>query len=309
MLRRTLTALTATTALVLLAVVLLPSLSPGPTQEIAGPGAKPSEWFWQQRAFPHGRINLDGFRLALQEGAAKHADAELARLAGNKNALRDAVWQQAGPSNIGGRVTDLATHPTNADICYAGMAAGGVFRTTDGGSSWTPIFDQGDVITVGDVALDPQDPETIYVGTGEANATSLSFFGNGLYRSPNGGASWEHLGLEDTRYIARVLVDPTDSQRLFVAATGQLFGTDTDRGVFRSINGGLAWDRVFALTDSTACTDLAMHPTDPNILYAAMWERVRGRTYRRSGGPPTAATPGMSSPPACPPDPMSAASA
>ena len=285
MLRRTLITLTATTALLLLVAALLPTRSSQPAQTVDGPGARPSEWFWNQRAFPHDRINLAGYRLALAEGAAKHVDAELARLSGRKNALRDAVWQQAGPSNIGARFTDLAVDPTDADICYAGMAAGGVFRTTDGGSSWTPIFDQGDVITVGDVALDPQAPATIYVGTGEANAISLSFFGNGLYRSVDSGTTWEHLGLENTRYIARVLVDPTDSERLFVAATGQLYGTDTDRGVFRSLDGGFTWDRVFALTDSTACTDLAMHPTNPDLLYAAMWERVRGRTYRRSGGP------------------------
>ena len=200
--------------------------------------SKPTEWFWRQRAFPHGAIDPAGYRLALKEASLKHADAVLQRLGGRQSPLLDAVWQQRGPSNIGGRVTDLEVHPTNPDVCYAGMATGGVFKTTDGGTTWSPIFDQGDVITVGDLALDPQDPTTLYVGTGEANAASLSFFGNGVYRTRDDGATWENLGLAETLYIARVLVDPSDGQRLWVAATGSLFGTDQNRGVYRSNDAG-----------------------------------------------------------------------
>jgi photosystem II stability/assembly factor-like uncharacterized protein len=285
MMRHLLTLLTCASLALMLVVVLLPSPDPALAPADEGPGALPSDWFWQQRAFPHGEISPAGQRLAIEQAAAMREEATLRRLAGGKRSLDDAVWQQAGPTNVGARVTDLAPHPTDADICYAAMATGGIFVTTDAGQTWSPIFDQGDVITIGDIVLDPQDPDVIYAGTGEANANSYSFFGTGLYRSPDAGQSWEHLGLEDTRYIARVLVDPTDNQRLFVAATGKLFGTGPNRGVFRSTDGGASWDRVFALTDSTACTDLAMHPTNPQILYAAMWERVRGRTYRRSGGP------------------------
>lgn len=289
MLRPLLILATAAGVLLVAAALFVPLPLATPTGATAGssgkPEGKPSDWFWMQRAFPHGAIDPAGYRLALAEADAKRVDSVRRRLAGERDDRRDAVWQQRGPSNIGARVTDLAVHPANADVCYAAMATGGVFKTTDGGATWQPIFDQGDVITIGDVALDPQAPETIYVGTGEANANSYSFFGNGLYRSPDGGATWEHLGLAETRYIARVVVDPGDGQRLFVAATGRLFGTDQDRGVYRSLDGGLSWDRVFALTDSTACTDLVMHPTNPTILYAAMWERVRGLTYRRSGGP------------------------
>jgi len=247
--------------------------------------SRPDDWFWMQRSFPNGAIDHDGYKLSLSQARAKQQEAQVMRQSKTNDPLLSAAWEQKGPTNVCARVTDLAVHPTNADICYAGIATGGVFKTTDGGTDWTPIFDQQDVLSVGAVTLDPQNPETVYVGTGEANAASLSFFGTGLYRSTNGGLNWEHLGLEDTRYIARVIVDPTDSERLFVAATGQLFGSDEDRGVFRSTNGGQDWDRVFALTDSTACTDLVMHPTNPEILYAAMWERVRGRTYRNNGGP------------------------
>jgi len=249
------------------------------------PEGKPTDWFWRQRAFPHGDIDPAAQRLAIAQARELHALAEERRRRGDKSALLSTVWQQRGPTNIGGRVTDLAIHPTDADICYAAIATGGVLKTTDGGATWTPIFDDAAVITVGDVTLDPQDPDVVYVGTGEANANSYSFFGDGVYRSPDGGVTWEHLGLAETLYIPRIVIDHTDSDRIFVAGTGRLFGTGADRGVFRSLDRGQSWERVFALTDSTACTDLAMHPENPDILYAAMWERVRGLTYRRSGGP------------------------
>ena len=280
--RRVLLSLPVLAALaVLILVTLPPSRSAGPT---AGPNGIPSDWQWRQRAFPHGAINPEAYTVMRREAAAKELEARLARLAAGKSS-RDLTWEQQGPTNIGGRVTDLAIHPTNADICYAALASGGILKTTDGGGSWTPMLQDMDVITIGDIALDPQDPEILYIGTGEANAASLSFIGNGMYRSPDGGQTWEHLGLEASTYIARVLVHPTRQQTLFVAATGRLFGTDSDRGVYRTTNGGADWQRVFALTDSTACTDLVMHPENPDILYAAMWERVRGLTHRQSGGP------------------------
>ncbi|MEZ4386730.1 MAG: FlgD immunoglobulin-like domain containing protein [Candidatus Krumholzibacteriia bacterium] len=283
MTRRLFASLPTFAALAVFTCLLLPGARPPGSNK--GPNGVPSEWQWRQRAYPHGAINPAGYRLMLDQAAAKELEARLARARGEKSAALDTPWIQAGPTNIGGRVTDLAIHPTNPDICYAGLASGGVLKTTDGGLSWTPILQDLDVITIGDLALDPQDPEVLYVGTGEANAASLSFFGTGLYRSPDGGQTWEHLGLEESVYIARVLVHPADSQRLYVAATGRLFGTDQNRGVYRSLDGGRTWDRAFALTDSTACTDLAMRPDDPDVIFAAMWERSRGLTYRRSGGP------------------------
>jgi len=281
--RRLLTLLPMAAVLLTFAWLARPSSVLQPAN--AGPKGVPSEWQWRQRAYPHAAINHDSYRLMLAQAAAREDDARLARQRGDKSAALNEAWVQAGPTNIGGRVTDLAIHPTDADICYAGLASGGVLKTTDGGQSWQPILQDLDAITIGDLALDPLDPDVLYVGTGEANAASLSFFGTGLYRWSDSGQTWQHLGLAESVYIARVLVHPTDSQRLYVAATGRLFGTDQDRGVYRSFDGGQTWDRAFALTDSTACTDLVMHPTDPDIMFAAMWERTRGLTYRRSGGP------------------------
>jgi photosystem II stability/assembly factor-like uncharacterized protein len=249
------------------------------------PKARPSEWFWRQRAYPHDDIKPEAIKLALAQAEAKETEARLLRAAGGKSALLNETWQQRGPTNVGARVTDLAVHPTDPDVVYAGIATGGVFKSVDGGNSWTPIFDDQAVLTVGAVALDPQQPETVYVGTGEANAISLSFYGVGMFKSTDGGENWTPSGLDETRYIARIVVDPTDSDRLYVAATGKLFGTGPNRGVYRSLDGGASWDRVFALTDSTACTDVAVDPQNPQTVYAVMWERVRGLTYRTSGGP------------------------
>ncbi len=239
------------------------------------PNGAPNQWLFMQRAWPQGEINFEAYKSGLAQARALRESVE-----------RDApVWQQAGPTNIGGRITDLAVDPVNAGTVYAAIASGGIFKSTNNGSNWTPIFDEQPSLSVGSVAVDPSDPQTVWVGTGEANAASYSFFGLGIFKSEDGGASWDFKGLEETRYIARVVVDPNNGDRVFAACTGQLYGPSPDRGVYRTTDGGDSWEQVFALTDSTACIDLAMDPSNPDVLYAAMWERVRGLTYRRSGGP------------------------
>ena len=240
------------------------------------PGTFPNDWAFAQRAYPYEEINHEQMAEALADGHALRLSA-----------MRSdrASWQERGPSNIGARLTDLAFDPTNPDIIYAAMASGGLFKTTDGGSSWDPIFDDQPVLTIGDIAVDPDDPDIIYVGTGEANASSSSWFGAGLFKSTDAGSTWSHLGLEETRYTGRIVIDPKNTDRIWVAATGTLFGTNPDRGVYRSADAGGSWTQVFALTDSTAAIDLAINPDHPDTVYVAMWERVRRRTYRRSGGP------------------------
>ncbi len=261
--------------LTLLALAIFGFLKLGVEPSPREPNQRPNDWFWTQRAWPVGDIEPAALDRALDQAVALDAAGSTLR----------SSWIQAGPTNIGARVTDLAVHPTNPDLVYAAMASGGIFKSVDAGASWEPVFDEQAVLPVGAVALDPQAPETVYAGTGEANAASLSFFGRGVFKSTDGGGSWEHLGLEATRYIGRIVVDPTDGDRVYLAATGKLFGTNPERGVYRSLDAGESWSRVFGLTDSTACIDLAIDPQNPQRLYAAMWERVRGLTYRRSGGP------------------------
>ncbi len=263
---------------------LLLDRSPAPSKG-REPSMAPNMWFFNQRAYPHGEIKQESFKLAIDQAAEKKAEARARRASGQKNMPLTANWQQRGPVNIGGRVTDLAVHPTDANTAYAAMASGGVFKTTNGGLDWVPKFDDEASLTCGAIAIDPSDPETVWVGTGEANAGSYSFFGLGIYRSDDGGSSWQNKGLAEGRYISRIAVDPRDSDHVFASVTGKLFGTGPNRGVFRTSDGGNSWERCFALTDSTAGIDLAMNPENPDIIYVAMWERTRGLTYRNSGGP------------------------
>ena len=242
------------------------------------PGAFPSAWGYNQRAYPYDRINFDQVKEAVVQAQTMRLEAmkEYAALGVN--------WVEEGPSNIGARVTDLVMHPTDPDIIYAAIASSGIFRSTDGGASWDPIADDLPTLTMGAVAVDPTNPDVIYAGTGEANAISFSWFGMGLYKSTDAGATWEYKGLEDTRYIARIVIDPLNTDRVWVAVTGALFGTNPERGVYRSLDGGDTWDRILWVSDSTAATDIVIDPARPDTVFAAMWERVRGLTYRQSSG-------------------------
>lgn len=237
----------------------------------------PNDWFFAQRAFPQGEINREVYTEALRQAQTMKAQAAAAR-SGN--------WVSAGPSNIGGRISDVELSPTSFDTIYAGAASGGVFKSMDGGQSWTPIFDEALSLSIGDITLDPANSSIIYVGTGEVNAGggSQTYNGFGLYRSSDAGTTWEHLGLEDTRYIGRVAIDPQNSRRIFVAAMGKLFGANPERGLFRSTDGGQSWEQSLFISDSTGCIDVAIHPATSDTIYAAMWERTRRPDRRSYGG-------------------------
>ncbi len=239
------------------------------------PKALPNDWFGYQRAYPYHKIKHESYLEALQQATDLHSQTR---------DNREYNWELAGPINIGGRITDLAIHPSSPEIWYVGAASGGIHKTIDEGANWDNIFTDAPVISIGDLAIDPNDENIIYAGTGEANSSSFSFIGNGMYKSVNAGESWEHIGLVNSAYIGRIIVDYSNSQRVFVAATGTLFSPNEERGIYRSDDGGLTWDRKLFVTDSTAAIDLVQHPTNPDILYASMWERMRGREYRRSGG-------------------------
>ncbi len=242
------------------------------------PGAFPSEWAWRQRVYPYDRFDFSQLEEAVVEAQAMRIEASKAP------ASLSATWVERGPTNIGARVSDIVIHPVDTGIVYAAISSGGVLKSTDAGVTWTPISDDLPVLTIGAIALDPEDPDVIYVGTGEANAQSYSWFGMGLYKSTDAGETWRYKGLQETRYIARVVVDPMNRERVWVAGTGALFGTNPERGIYRSLDAGDTWDLVLSVTDSTAGTDVAVDPLRPDTVYAAMWERVRGLTYRRSGG-------------------------
>lgn len=238
------------------------------------PGLYPNDWMDRQRTFPYGSIKTDVYLEAIRQAQAFHTNASRTSL----------NWELAGPVNIGGRITDIEMPEGSNSTIYIGAASGGIFKSTNSGFNWTNIFMNAASLTIGDIAIDKSNHNLLYAGTGEANASSQSVRGDGIYKSTDGGTTWTFSGLEQSAYIGRIVIDYSNSDRVFAAACGNLFSPDEHRGVYRTTDGGNSWQKVLFLTDSTAAIDIVQHPTNPDILYAAMWERVRGLNYRRSYG-------------------------
>jgi len=194
------------------------------------------------------------------------------------------AWTLAGPTNVGGRLTSLAVDPHDADHVWAGSAAGGVFESTDAGTTWAPVFDGQPVLNIGAVAAHPTDSSVVYVGTGEANGAGYSYDGDGVYRTGDGGATWQHLGLDATRRIGRIAIDPVSPQRIFVAAAGNIYTPDANRGVYRSTDGGASWTRVLFVAPTAGAIDVVIDPSNPSRVYAAIWEHYSTSTHWTAGG-------------------------
>ena len=193
-------------------------------------------------------------------------------------------WRHIGPHR-GGRVVAVAGDPVEAQTFYFGACAGGVWKTTDGGTYWENVSDdQINVAAIGAIAVAESDPNVVYIGTGEACIRLDVSHGDGVYRSTDGGTTWQHCGLEDTRHISRVRIDPRDADRVYVAALGHAYGPNDERGIFRSLDGGQSWERVLFVSDRAGAADLALDPTNPRILYATIWEAQRYPWNMRSGG-------------------------
>lgn len=237
----------------------------------------PAEWMYNQRAYPNNYINKEAYKEALLQSK---------QILANRSPEMAGEWTFVGPLNTGGRITDAAIAPDNDDHLYLATATGGIFRSYDRGVNWTPIFDQEAKLSIGDIAIAPSNSQRIYAGTGEANgsATDGAYFGDGIYRSDNAGDTWTNIGLPESNHIGRLVVDPTNPDRVFAAATGELYGKNNERGIYRTTNGGGSWEQVLFVTDSTAAIDVAMNVANTNIIYAAMWERTRKPWERDYGG-------------------------
>ncbi len=186
-------------------------------------------------------------------------------------------WRLTGPDNRSGRSTDVAGVTGNPAIIYAAFATGGLWKSEDAGNSWKPLFDKEATQSIGNIALAPSDPNTLYVGTGEANIFRASLPGIGMYKSTNAGKSFTHIGLENTGTIARVVVHPKNADVVYVAGSGNEWTYNKDRGVYKTTDGGKTWKNILFESEKSGCIDLVMDPSDPNILYASMWNRIRKR--------------------------------
>lgn len=197
-------------------------------------------------------------------------------------------WRSIGPAATGGRIADLAVvkSPGQADIVYVATTTGGVFKSVNAGISFAPIFDHaGAMMSTGAIAVAPSNPTIVWVGTGEADNRQSSSWGDGVYKSLDGGATWRKTGLADTRHIGKIVIHPSDPNIVYVAAVGHLWGSNAERGVFKTTDGGKTWKKILYKDENTGAIDLVMDPKNPDVLYAAMYQRQRKGWGYNGGGP------------------------
>jgi photosystem II stability/assembly factor-like uncharacterized protein len=184
-------------------------------------------------------------------------------------------YRNLGPAAYTGRISAIAVPSPYRKTVYIGTAGGGVWKTSNAGITWRPISDSLGTQSIGDIAIAPSDTNIIWVGTGEKNSSRSQSWGNGVHKSTNGGRTWQHMGLTETRSVGKIVISPRDPNTVYVAAMGHLWGTNAERGVFKTTNGGTTWTKILFVNDTTGAVDLKMDPSNPDVLYAATWHRVR----------------------------------
>ena len=214
---------------------------------------------------------------------AKPADASAAASAVDPKTYGGMKWRLIGPFR-GGRVLAVTGVPSQPNTFYFGAVAGGVWKTTDAGNTWDPLFEKQTTSSIGALAVSESDPNVIYAGSGEACIRGNISFGDGVYRSNDGGKTWNNVGLKDTRHIGAVIIHPANPEVAFVAALGHAYGPNTERGIFRTRDGGKSWEKVLYIDDRNGAIDVVFDPRNPHVLFAAMWEGYRTPWTLNSGG-------------------------
>ena len=202
-----------------------------------------------------------------------------------ETAISHLQYRELGPALMGGRIADLAVVDAKPQVFYIATGTGGVWKTENHGTSWTPLFDDQPASSIGDVTIDQSNPNLVWVGTGEPQNRQSSGWGNGVYKSTDAGSTWRHMGLEGTKHVGRILIHPRNPDVVYVAAVGDLWGPNEERGVFRTTDGGETWEKVLYVDEHTGAIDLAMDPGDPNTIFAGMYQRRRTGWGFNGGGP------------------------
>ena len=221
-------------------------------------------------------------RAATPAPSAPAAAADSNKLASVVAGLR---FRSIGPALTSGRVSDVAVDPTNKRIWFVASAAGGVWKSVNAGTSFTPVFDGEGSFSIGVVTIDAKNPSTVWVGSGENNAQRVVAYGDGVYKSVDGGKSWSNVGLKNSEHIGRIVVDPRNSDVVYVAAQGPLWSKGGDRGVYKTVDGGKSWTRILAVDDWTGANDIQLDPRNPDVLVATTWQRQRRTCCFVAGGP------------------------
>src|SRR5580704_626408 len=187
--------------------------------------------------------------------------------------VKSFAWRNIGPANMGGRITAISVFEADPSTYWIATASGGLLKTTNNGVTFEHQFDKEATVSVGDVCVAPSDKSIVWVGTGESNPRNSVSFGDGVYKSTDGGKTWKNMGLKKSFQIGRILIHPTNPDIVYIGALGRLYGANEERGLFKTADGGKTWEKAFYVDDRTGVIDARMHPTNPDVLYIAMWER------------------------------------
>ncbi len=221
--------------------------------------ARPFDRFAEMRSWPDASFDSKAFSEVISNATAYSRNSESSA----------AAWQLEGPTNIGGRITCLAVSPTNSNVVFIGTPGAGIYKSTNGGVSWTPVFDDKPFLYIGSIAIDPNNPNTIYAGTGDPDIPFTVFIGDGVYKSTDGGNTWSNIGLTNTKIISKIIVSPNNSNEVYVSAMGNPLVADNNRGVYKSTNAGASWSQVLFINNQTGVSDIVMNPQGLTIPFYA----------------------------------------
>jgi photosystem II stability/assembly factor-like uncharacterized protein len=247
-------------------------------REDEGDMQAPADHFFDVRSYPDGKFDLAAYEAALD---ASNQVAQAKVTAG----ISSVPWRLEGPTNIGGRINCMAIDPNNPAVMLVGSAVGGIYKTTDGGTSWNPVFDGHNFLAIGALTYEPGSSMVVYAGTGDPNISGYPFLGDGIYKSVDGGLSWTYLGLSNARIVSKIVIDPSNHNKIFVATMGLPMARNLDRGLYVSLNGGTTWTQSLFVADQAGIIDLVINPSNPQILYASSWDRIRTANESVAKGP------------------------
>jgi hypothetical protein len=202
--------------------------------------------------------------------------------------LKAVHYRSIGPTRQSGRFVDFAVYDKKPSVFYAALASGGLFKTVNNGITFEPVFDNEGVISIGDIAIDQNNPDVVWVGTGEANNSRTAYYGDGIYKSADGGKTWKNMGLKESHHIGRIVINPDNSDIVWVAAAGHLYSDNPDRGLYETRNGGKTWKKILEVTErgkQIGVTDVAIDPANSEIMYAATYDKARKPWTFNAGGP------------------------